>query len=249
MSITDDQLHRHVTRLAASSEAHARWAAAHPALGVLTPSIDHLRQQLLAVRPGPHADQITRILLDLAHGGDHDAALVLLDILACIARRYPWAPNQQRYGSTDSGDQRRAELYGDLACAVATMRDHHRLDNLPVRLVSRAASAYRHRAHQPRSVAATPVEPDALIGLDRRQARGVDGQVDTRIALGQWRAAIQRQIDAGELKRTDWEALTEGRLRPALTDTAQPAEEAKRVRGRRAARRLHHLSDRYLGST
>lgn len=94
-----------------------------------------------------------------------------------------------------------------------------------------------------------PCDPERLALLDRKAAwsDGIDDAVVNRLALEQFRAAVEHAVADGVLPVDVWTVYCNHRIRRALV-TGLPASTAQeRVAAHRAARRLAPYVDAHLG--
>ncbi len=250
-----EQLRQRVERICADQALQARWAAQHPAMGLGT--LSEARDSMLRGHEDPGgSDRVARALLDLTHDGDQDAACLLLEVAGLLATGYAsggrWGPRGTGAETKTRPAERRIDLYGDLALSIASLRTHHHVDRVIRRVVHSALCSYRRRTSGPfddQYDHVVPIDPARLAWTADTPVDSVEDTVTTRVALGQWRAAVDRAINNGTISPRLRDALYEHRLQPALTGQPQTAGTADRSRAWRATRALAEISHAELVAT
>lgn len=209
-----------------------RWISQHPHLAAFA-RLGELVDAIRSSQPDPAgSDQAIRILCQLAPTHP-DAHTVLLGALAPRLRRSIPGPRSLEY---------RTDVLTELACVLLEPGPLDHLDRLERRLINRARTRTSKRYARLRDRHDHEITHPAL---ETTPSAGtpVDTEAVDRVQLSEFRHAINRAIDNGDLPAQLWCNFRDNRLRHELV-----ADQARTHRERQATYRAARAIDRVVTS-
>jgi hypothetical protein len=213
------------------------WIAAEP---ILAGHTDHAGVLAAVADTGAgsqRSDEHIRALRRLATH-DPDAATVLLAALAPILRAAYRSPQTRTTAYL-------TDALTDLALVIFEAPDIDTAPALARRLTNRATTRTNKRYTREGRIRArrtdltdTSAAPTGPGPLHSSHSHDFTSVVHDRVQLQEFRAAMRKAVDAGDLSPDTWHTFRDGPLREALQPTSTTRTPVERNRQRRAAIRL-----------